>query len=200
MLFSGFSSGSRISGQGIFFSMFRGKSTSGHPGLCSRAFSSLWWWNVKFLMVKDVADVLVAEYPVNTRKRVLKSSHQNLSTFFTLKFRMSYEICHLVLTLGTISRYRLASRRRSQSVWFELQAPIARKELINKISSHNRRGKCRLCHGKRIKDGQTSNKNGWNRNFSFLAQVAAISFWGLKNTIFKGISEPQKRPWLKHDY
>ena len=38
------------------------------------------------------------------RKNSLEICHRNFTTFFTLKFRMTKEICHLVLTLGAISR------------------------------------------------------------------------------------------------
>ena len=40
-----------------------------------------------------------------------KFLHQNFTTFFTLKFTMTKEICHLVLTLGAISRRDLALKK-----------------------------------------------------------------------------------------
>ena len=35
----------------------------------------------------------------------LKIGHQNFTTFFTQKFTISKEICHLVLTFGAISYF-----------------------------------------------------------------------------------------------
>ena len=39
-----------------------------------------------------------------TPENSLKTSHQNFTTFCTLKFTINKEICHLVFTLGAISR------------------------------------------------------------------------------------------------
>ena len=48
-------------------------------------------------------------FPVNfcQEKSSLKNCRQNFTTFFTLKFAISKEICRLVLTLGAISRKEL---------------------------------------------------------------------------------------------
>ena len=75
--------------------------------LCKSGPGSLWWWYLKFLSVKhvvDVVDVLARSLSPSmfTRINRLKVCHQLFTTFF--KFAISKEICHLVLTLGAISR------------------------------------------------------------------------------------------------
>ena len=51
-------------------------------------------------------EFLVAKFPVNFSpgKKKLNICHLNFTTFFTQKFTRSKDICHLVLTLGGISR------------------------------------------------------------------------------------------------
>ena len=57
-----------------------------------------------FFRLIDVVDFLVAIFPVNfPSKYSLGICHQNFTTFFTMQFTISKEICHLVLTLGAIS-------------------------------------------------------------------------------------------------
>ena len=47
-----------------------------------------------------VANISVNFLPANI---VLKFCHQNFTTFFTMQFTISKEICHQVVTLGAIS-------------------------------------------------------------------------------------------------
>ena len=55
------------------------------------------WWNFRW-----------QHFPVNFLEgNSLKICHQNFTTFFTRKFTITKEICHLVLTLGAISRKSL---------------------------------------------------------------------------------------------
>ena len=51
------------------------------------------------------------------RKRTLKICHQNFTTFFTVEFAINKGICHLVLTLGTIS----CERRTFQRIMYEVR-------------------------------------------------------------------------------
>ena len=47
------------------------------------------------------------------RKNSLNICHQNFTTFFTLKFTLTTEICHLVLALGAISRNEASQIRET---------------------------------------------------------------------------------------
>ena len=66
----------------------------------------------EFLRVKHVVDFMGGNV---AGKTPLKICHQIFTTFFTLKFAMIKEICHLVLTLGAISRNRVNPIRFARS-------------------------------------------------------------------------------------
>ena len=62
---------------------------------------------LKFLRERYVVDFVGGKIYLSTffpRKKSLKICHQNFTTFFTLKFTITKELCHLVLPLGAISR------------------------------------------------------------------------------------------------
>ena len=63
--------------------------------------------NLEILVVKDVEDFLVTKFPVNLPQgRIgLKFATENSwHSFFTLKFTINKDFCHLVPTLGAMSR------------------------------------------------------------------------------------------------
>ena len=76
------------------------------PFLCTSGPRSSWWWSLKFLRVKH-EDFFCGNRSshLSPGKVGLKICHQIFTTFCTLKFTMANKICHLMLTLGAISRF-----------------------------------------------------------------------------------------------